>query len=72
MTGTLILGHVRMIHVRNSLLNEKGTVDAEKLLPAARLGGWMYGRLGDTFELPRLLWEKEKEKVPNNNELLKV
>jgi flavin reductase (DIM6/NTAB) family NADH-FMN oxidoreductase RutF len=64
MTGTLILGHVRMIHVRNSILNEKGRVDADKLLPVARLGGLMYGRLGDTFELPRLSWKKEKEKVP--------
>ena len=63
MTGTLIIGHVKMIHVRNSILNEKGTVDADKLRPVARLGGLVYGRLGDCFELPRLSWRREKEAV---------
>lgn len=63
MTGTLILGHVRMIHVRNSVLNEKGTVDANKLRAVARLGGLTYGRLGNSFELPRLSWKKEKDAV---------
>ncbi|KAF8493628.1 hypothetical protein JB92DRAFT_2749910 [Gautieria morchelliformis] len=63
MSGTLILGHVRVIHVRNSILNERGTVDADKLRPVARLGGLTYGRLGDSFELPRVSWKKEKDAV---------
>lgn len=58
MAGTLILGHVKMIHVRRSVLNDKGTVDAAKLRPVARLGGLMYGRLGDSFELARVSWKK--------------
>lgn len=52
-----------MIHVRNSVLNEQGTVDAYRLQPVSRLGGIAYGRLGDTFDLPRLDWEKEKAAV---------
>jgi flavin reductase (DIM6/NTAB) family NADH-FMN oxidoreductase RutF len=63
MSGTLILGHVRIIHVRNSILNERGTVDADKLRPVARLGGLTYGRLGDSFELPRVSWKKDKDAV---------
>ncbi|KIJ39486.1 hypothetical protein M422DRAFT_175244 [Sphaerobolus stellatus SS14] len=67
-TGTLILGHIRMLHVRKAVLSEKGIVKANNLRPVSRLGGKMYGRLGDAFELPRLSWEKEKDVV---NELQK-
>ena len=59
MTGTLILGRVKMIHVRHSVLNDKGTVDADKLRPVSRLGGVTYGRLGDTFDLPRPSWNEK-------------
>ncbi|KAF8590999.1 hypothetical protein K439DRAFT_1381453 [Ramaria rubella] len=62
-TGTLVLGHVRMFHVRNSILNEKGTVETAKLRPVSRLGGLTYGRIGDSFDLPRLSWKKEKDAV---------
>ncbi|KAF8530420.1 hypothetical protein BU17DRAFT_72941 [Hysterangium stoloniferum] len=64
-TGTLILGHVRMFHVRKSVLSERGIVKVSKLRPVSRLGGKMYGRIGDSFELPRLSWEKEKDAVNN-------
>jgi len=62
-TGTLVLGHIKMLHVRNSILNDKGTVRAPKLRAVSRLGGLLYGRMGDSFELPRLTWKKEQEAV---------
>ena len=57
-----------MIHVRNSVLNEKGIVDPGKLRPVARLGGLTYGRIGDSFELPRMSWKKEKDAVESLEE----
>jgi len=62
-TGTLVLGHVKMFHVRNSVLNEKGTVETAKLRPVSRLGGLTYGRIGDSFDLARVSWKEEKEAV---------
>ncbi|KAI6011124.1 hypothetical protein EDC04DRAFT_2905670 [Pisolithus marmoratus] len=51
------------IHVRKDVLNERGVIDIAKYKPIARLGDISFGRLGDVFRLPRLVWEQEKEKI---------
>jgi len=62
-TGTIVLGHVKMFHVRNSVLNKKGTVETSALRPVSRLGALTYGRIGDSFDLPRVSWKEEQEAV---------
>ncbi|KAI0073583.1 hypothetical protein K474DRAFT_1627341 [Panus rudis PR-1116 ss-1] len=62
-TTTLILGHVKYIHIRNDMLTERGTVDPDKLKPIARMGDILYGVLGGGFRLRRPAWENEKEKL---------
>ena len=62
-TSTLILGHVKYIHVRNDVLTERGTVDITKFKPIARLGDISYGRVGDVFRIPRAVWANEESKV---------
>ncbi|KAI6110787.1 hypothetical protein EDD16DRAFT_1609741 [Pisolithus croceorrhizus] len=63
LTTTMILAHVKYIHVRNDMLNERGVIDITKYKPVARLGDISYGRLGDVFRLPRSVWDQEKEKI---------
>lgn len=60
---SLILGLVKHIHVRNDVLTERGTVDVAKLKPLGRLGDISYGRVGDSFRLPRPAWSEEEEEV---------
>ena len=57
-TTTLILGLVKKIHIRNDVLNEKGTVDPACLKPVSRMGDITYARLGDGFRLPRPSWNE--------------
>ncbi|KIO12012.1 hypothetical protein M404DRAFT_994072, partial [Pisolithus tinctorius Marx 270] len=67
-TATLILAHVKYIHVRKDVLNERGVVDITKYKPIARLGDISYGRVGDVFRLPRPVWEQEREKIEQASE----
>ncbi|KIK28276.1 hypothetical protein PISMIDRAFT_91722 [Pisolithus microcarpus 441] len=62
-TTTMILAHVKYIHVRNDVLNERGIVDITKYKPIARLGDISYGRVGDVFRLARPVWDREKERI---------
>lgn len=62
-TTTLVLAHVKYIHVRNDVLNERGTVDLTKFKPIARMGDISYARVGDAFRLPRAVWATEESKV---------
>ncbi|KAI6044096.1 hypothetical protein EDC04DRAFT_3106552 [Pisolithus marmoratus] len=62
-TTTMILARVKYIHVRKDVLNERGVIDITKYKPIARLGDISFGRLGDVFRLPRLVWEQEKDKI---------
>ncbi|KAI6033668.1 hypothetical protein PISMIDRAFT_686686 [Pisolithus microcarpus 441] len=62
-TTTMILAHIKYIHVRNDVLNERGVVDITKYKPIARLGDISYGRVGDVFRLARPVWDREKEKI---------
>ncbi|KAI5991863.1 hypothetical protein EDD15DRAFT_2368620 [Pisolithus albus] len=64
-TTTMILAHVKYIHVRNDVLNERGVIDITKYKPIARLGDISYGRVGDVFRLARPVWDREKERIEN-------
>lgn len=72
----LVLGLIKLVHVRNDVLikddpppapgtqdrsSKHLTVDAAKLRPISRMGGITYGRVGEGFQLPRPVWEKEKD-----------
>ncbi|KAF8967834.1 hypothetical protein BDZ97DRAFT_1976813 [Flammula alnicola] len=63
---TVVLGLIKKIHVRESVLNEDGvTVNPAKLRPIARLGGTTYARLLEGFDLPRPSWKAIKDEYPN-------
>ncbi|CAE6439112.1 hypothetical protein ACGC1H_006904 [Rhizoctonia solani] len=70
-TGTLVLGHVKAIHVRKDVWIDDGKgigmVDPVKLRAVSRMGGITYGRVGEGFEIPRPVWaniEDEVAKIP--------
>ncbi|KIL66277.1 hypothetical protein M378DRAFT_75336 [Amanita muscaria Koide BX008] len=61
-TTTLILGYIKRVHVRRSVMHEDGkTIDARKLRPVSRLGGSTYGRVVEGFDLPRVGWKAVRE-----------
>jgi len=49
--GQVVFGDVRVVHVDDSVLNEKGMIDPAKLGAVGRMGGHLYSRTRDTFEL---------------------
>ncbi|TPX65849.1 hypothetical protein SpCBS45565_g04846 [Spizellomyces sp. 'palustris'] len=53
-TTGVVLGEIVRIHVKKGVYNEEaGIVDLKEYRPVSRLGGVMYGRVIDGFELPR-------------------
>jgi len=61
-TTTLILGLIKRVHVRKSVLGADGnSIDITKLRPVARLGGTSYARVGVLCDLPRPTWKSAKE-----------
>ena len=52
-SGNLILGHITHIHVDDSIAQENGRIDFEKLDPVGRLAGNWYSTIRDKFELER-------------------
>ena len=67
-TTTMILGHVKYIHVRRDVLNDRGRVDPVKYKPIARLGDVAYATLGTAFRIARPQWKAEEEKVKELSE----
>ncbi|TFK44779.1 hypothetical protein BDQ12DRAFT_673569 [Crucibulum laeve] len=62
-TVTVVLGAIRKIHVKESVLSDDlKTVDPSKLRPVARLGGISYSRLLEGFDMPRLPWKDIEDK----------
>jgi flavin reductase (DIM6/NTAB) family NADH-FMN oxidoreductase RutF len=49
--GQLVFGDVRVVHVEDGVLNDKGLIDADKLRAVGRMGGHEYTRTTDRFEL---------------------
>lgn len=62
-SGNLILGRVKCIHVRNDMFNERGYVDPTKLKPIARLGDISYASIGPVYRIPGRSWENEEEDI---------
>jgi len=60
---SLVIGLVKLIHVRNAVLTPSGTVDPALLKPLVRLGGASYAKLGEGFDIPRLVWSEHEERV---------
>lgn len=60
-TGYLILGLVKLFHVRNAVLNEKGRMDAHKYRAVSRMGDITFGRTGEGFRIPQPRWSDAKE-----------
>lgn len=54
---------MKHVHVRNDVLNERGTVNPAKYKPLGRLGEVTYSTVRDGFRIPRFNWNDEKEKV---------
>lgn len=50
--SSMILADVLMFHIRDTLIDARGTIDPHRLQPLARMGGGRYARLGDVFKLP--------------------
>ncbi|KAH9056578.1 hypothetical protein EDB87DRAFT_1540573, partial [Lactarius vividus] len=56
-SATLVLGRVRYVHVRNSVLQPDGLrANPAKLRPVSRISGQTYARLGEGFNLQRPEW----------------
>ena len=58
-SATLVLGRVKYIHVRNSVLRSDGLrADPAKLRAVSRLGSKTYGTLGEGFDLRKPEWDE--------------
>jgi flavin reductase (DIM6/NTAB) family NADH-FMN oxidoreductase RutF len=51
--ANLVIGEVLLIHIADSVLDDRGAVDPRKLRTIARLGGDSYCRSTDLFEMER-------------------
>ncbi|KAG1888590.1 hypothetical protein F4604DRAFT_960423 [Suillus subluteus] len=64
-TSTLILAHVKYIHVRKDMLTQRGVIDLTKFKPVARVGDISYARVGDAFRIASPTWAQDKAKIRN-------
>lgn len=55
----LIIGEIVHIHVDDSLYQEGGKIDTQKLAPIGRLAGTDYVTLGKIISMPRLVYQPE-------------
>ncbi|KAG1854972.1 hypothetical protein DFJ58DRAFT_703022 [Suillus subalutaceus] len=62
-TSTLILAHVKYIHVRKDMLTQRGVIDLTKFKPVARVGDISYARVGDAFRIASPTWAQDKAKI---------
>jgi len=51
--GTIVLGEVVRFHIHDSMVNDLGEVDADQLNAIGRMGGPVYSRTKDRFEMIR-------------------
>ncbi|KAG6896301.1 hypothetical protein C0992_009254 [Termitomyces sp. T32_za158] len=54
----LILGRIKYIHVRNDVLDERGNVDPGKLQLVARMGGTLYAKVNEGYDINRPSWKE--------------
>lgn len=63
-SATLVLGRVKYIHVRNTVLRSDGLrADPAMLRAVSRLGSKTYGRLGEGFELKKPEWDEVRPQL---------
>lgn len=63
-SNTLILGHVKYIHMRKDTMDPvRGVPDPGKLKAVVRLGGITYAKLGDGYQIPRPAWANVKDEL---------
>lgn len=62
-TTTIIIGHVKYIHVRKDVLNERGNVDLGKFRPIARVGEYLYATIGTVFRIARPFWDADSQTI---------
>ncbi|KAG6871788.1 hypothetical protein C0995_016628 [Termitomyces sp. Mi166 len=60
---TLILGTIKYIHVRKDVLDERGNVDPGKLKPVARMGGTLYAKINEGYNIYRPNWKEHGEPI---------
>ncbi|PVF94045.1 hypothetical protein CPB86DRAFT_714039 [Serendipita vermifera] len=61
-TSYLLIGLVKLIHVRNAVLDEnKQKVDPHKYRAVSRLGDITFARVGEGFRIPRPQWDEVKK-----------
>jgi flavin reductase (DIM6/NTAB) family NADH-FMN oxidoreductase RutF len=53
LSGNVVIGRIVMIHVDESVLNDAAQIDPEKLDTIGRMGGSIYTRTRDRFEMDR-------------------
>lgn len=58
--AVLVIGTVRLMHVRDDLLNERNHTDIAALSPAGRLAGSGYAYIRQFFSMPRPGYDHEK------------
>lgn len=51
--GNVVLARVVFVHVRDDLLDARHRIDPDKLRAVGRMGGEVYARTADRFEMPR-------------------
>ena len=47
------VGRVKLFHIRNDAITERGSIDLSRLLPVSRLGGVSYGRSTESYGKPK-------------------
>ena len=51
LTGTTVLGRVKLFHVKEDVIDDSLLVDTAKLQPVSRLGGITYARTTTAYEV---------------------
>ncbi len=51
--SSMILADVLLVHIEDTMLDNRGTVNPHSLKPLGRLGGGMFCGLGEVFKVPR-------------------
>jgi len=61
--NVIIIGLVKLFHIRNAVRNPEGFVDPGRLDPLVRIGAIGYARLGDAFSIPRPRWAEHEGEI---------
>ncbi|KAG6845003.1 hypothetical protein H0H87_001775 [Tephrocybe sp. NHM501043] len=70
-TATLVLATVKYIHVRKDVLDERGNVDPGKMKMVARMGGTLYAKVNEGYNISRPSWRDHGESIRESTEVEK-